>query len=148
MLLRIFFFAACHQEALEEFVGQFQIAHFLAEYAFCIHSEAIVAIVFELIGEHILHLFDEFFFAFSHVFSEHIVEEILVHFRILVHQNFMNQELEVAFNVGLFFVHIQQRSQFCEIAIGGFEGIVHHHIAQFSVHEFGFFILVFQISWR
>ena len=136
------------QEAFQESLGQLKLAHFLAQHALGIESEAIVAVVFQLIGKHLFHLLGIRLFIFGYVLAQNVVEEFLIHLGKLIDENLGDRELEVALHLGVFGVEVERSGQLVHVTINGFVGIVDNLLAHFLAHKFLLFFLILNVARR
>ena len=148
-LLLVSIFVGSHQITLQKSFWQLQVAHFFAKHTLCVHSEAVVAVVFELVANHLFHLLKICLFVLGHIFAQNVIKELLVHFSRLAYENFSNSLLEVTLHVSSFvFVNVEQRSQFCGAFAHSLCRIEHDFVIHLFADEFLLFVFIFQIFWR
>ena len=134
-------------DALQQGVGEFQLAHFRRQHLAQVEHELVVAVGYELAGDDFLHLGAELFFAVHHAFAEHLVENLLVEVARHEAGDFLYLEAEVGLHFGSgFLVNLQQGGELGGVAVPRSVGVEHEHVVHFRVGEDGFLLIVLHVG--
>ena len=147
-VLLLVLLAAQLQEALQELLGQGQLAGLLGEDALCVNGEAVVALGHIGLGDHLAHgLTEGGLVLHLGLGAQHALEELLVHLGILVDLDFLDGDAEVTLYLGsLVAVHVEQSRQLGSVAVIGLVRIESERVTHLDADKLGGLVLVVHIA--
>ena len=123
-------------DALQFFVGEFQLTHLLGDMLAQVEQEAIVGILLELILNLFLNLGCKFLSRGHCSFWEDLVEEFLIERTWHVASDFGNLEVEITLVLqSLLLFHLQQAGQFGFAIVVSLGGVEANHIVHLGTLE-------------
>ena len=133
--------------ALQQCIGEFKLAYLISQHLAQVYKELIVAISNKLVSDNFFHLSAEFFFSLYITLTKYLIEDILVQFTFYEAGNFfyLIAEVRLHFSSSLL-IDLQQRSQFCRIAIPCSVRIEHQHIIHLSIGEDSLLFVILHIG--